>query len=133
MTPREVVEAVSAALGQSKLGKSRRRVVIVAECNSIPKVKLWIDAVPTFNAERTAIAIEYQLVVDYQGKSSRTTVSDYVVNEALKNQEDVIIAAASSQYGWLRDNCPAFDEVIARHELNKEAKNPEKSEGAKRI
>ncbi len=58
-------ESISAALGVSKLGLAApgRRLVIVAENNAIPKVNIWVDAVPMFNATQTAVEIEYQLVV----------------------------------------------------------------------
>ena len=70
-----------------------------------------------FNGDRTKIVIEYQLVVERGGKHARTTIDERVVKKALRKEEDVIVAAAVSEYGWLAKNCPEFDELMTPHEL----------------
>ena len=108
--------------------------MIVAENNSIAKVKLWIDAVPMFNANQTAVEIEYQLVVERAGKKpARTTVDEGVVKRALRQQKDVIVEAAVNQIGWLGKNCPEFDELMAKPVLANAIKKVKRRSGPKRL
>lgn len=108
--------------------------MIVAECNAIRNVNIWIDAIPVFNATQTAVEIEYQLVVNRVGhKVARTTVDEGVVKRALKTSKDPIVAAAVSEYGWLGKNCPEFDELMTPLVLKEAIKKTKKSSGRLRI
>lgn len=108
--------------------------MIVSECDSLPNVKLWIDVLPMFNSDQTAIYNEYQLVmVRGNGKPKRVSIDPGVVEKALKKKVCAIVAAAVNQCGWLQQHCPEFDAALSPFILQKSTPKARKSGKPKRL
>jgi hypothetical protein len=136
VSPTNQSAAVEAVFPRTKLGRTikGKRLVIVAESNSLKGANVWIDAVPMFNADQTAIYIEYQLVVERtRDQIRRATISPGVVERALATKADPIHAATFDQFAWLCKNCPEFDEAIAPFALEESTARPTKTSARKRL
>lgn len=121
-------EAVIHALKKVKLGlaSDKERVVIVAECE-IGSATIWIEALPRFNSSKTAVILEFDLIVERpKEKKQRVLVDATVIHNALANGVNPLIEAAVSQFGWLNQHCPEFDEALAGPALAEIADGPSK-------
>ena len=87
--------------------------MIVAENNNVPNIRIWVEAIPYFVADQTAIEIEYWLFVERGNERPRhTTIRPGVIEAALKEKHGPCASAAADQYDWLANNYPEISGPI---------------------
>lgn len=99
---------------KDKLGlvPSGGRLVIVAEADTTTDQHFWVEAIPTFNVEKTEVLVDFWLVGELCGRRVHATLSPGVAEAALRDRQSVMAAAMLDQYGWLSQNFPAVASII---------------------
>lgn len=108
--------------------------MIVAENNKNPPYRISVEVINQFNDDKTAIEMEFWLVIqEHDSKRKHATIDAGIVESALKNQKDVIASAIVNQFGWVLQNFPSLGSLVEKSSLARTKSHPGKKTKSKRV